>query len=100
MCFKRSKKIQLQFSGNLKYDWLGTISWEKQFYNVYGAEGTFNLHNGEKMPAIVFRLTSDNIKDRYTVIGRINPLSNYWSGLPYDILRIIENEFMPNYKKN
>lgn len=99
MWFKRSKRETFEFSEVLKYDFIGTISLDKRFYNVYGSEGMIKLHNGEKMPAIIIRLTSDNSRDRYAVVGRINPVSNYWSDLTYDILRIIENEFFPRYQR-
>lgn len=101
MCFDKLKKMVFTVSQNLKYDWIGTIEYPRnKLYQVYGTEARINLDKNKNIPGIVIKLTSENSRDEYVIKGRENPESNYWTSLPYVILRIIENEFLPKYDGN
>ena len=97
MFLNRSRKVKFQFQTSLEYDWIGTISWYHKLYKVYRAEGL--AYSPKNMLSVVFRLTSENEKDKYVVMGKKDPASNCWGSASADILRILENEFLPKYEE-
>ena len=98
MFLNKSRKVKFQFQTSLEYDWIGTISWYHKLYKVYRAEGFAYLP--KNMLTIIFKITSENKEDQYVVIGRKDPVSNYWrSSVSDDILIILENEFLSKYEK-